>query len=113
MEITDKIFQEKLEKLTIEDIVEIANHELIDEIKREILLEQEDEYSNYHIYLFDKETEGKITKDVLDKIKRSINQLRNDDLYMFFSKFAYPEFIITELSYTIGENRELIMNRIG
>ena len=88
MEITDEQFQKKLEKLTIEDIVEVANHELIDEIKREILIEQENEYHNYLMHLFNEEEEGEITRDVLDKIKRSINQLRNDDLYNFFSRFA-------------------------
>ena len=112
IKITDKQFQEKLATLVIEDIVEIANHELIDELKREILLEQEDEYRNYLMHLFDKEVEGKITKEVLDKIKKSINQLKNDDLYDFFSRFAYPEFIIPELLYIKGENRKVIIDRL-
>ena len=107
-------FREHLEELDRSTLVWLGNHELIDFIRIDILLDQHWDYPNYMCNFFDEDWDG----DELDamllypKLRSKFESLDDDELYDYFAEFANEELVINELMFLDKEQRENLLDNI-
>jgi hypothetical protein len=110
-------FREQLELLDDQTIVALGNHELIDFIRIDILLEQTWDYYSYFINLFDVEWDGDDSEEseliVLYSILRSrFEQFSEDRLYDVFELYADRDLVLRELMYLDKEARQNLLDSL-
>jgi hypothetical protein len=110
-------FREQLELLDDQTIVALGNHELIDFIRIDIMLEQTWDYYSYFINLFDEEWDGDDSQEseliVLYPILRSrFEQFSEDRLYDVFELYADRDLALRELMYLDKEARQHLLDSL-
>lgn len=108
-------FREQLEKLDRETIVWLGNHELIDFIRIEILLEQFWDYPDFMTNLFNEDWDEDDTLECLliyPRLKSKLEVLDEDELCEFFAEFACEELVLNELMHLDMEARRNLLDNL-
>lgn len=110
-------FRERLEQLDDQTIVALGNHELIDFIRIDILLEQTWDYFSYLLNLFGEEWDGDDSDETeliqLYPILRShFEEFSEDRLYDVFELYADRELVLRELMYLDKESRQNLLESL-
>ena len=110
-------FRERLALLDDAHIVLLGNHELIDFIRIDILLEQHWDYPSMYLHLFDEEWEGDDLNEVelmliYPKLRSKLETFGFDDLYYFFELYADRELVLRELMYLDKEARQNLLDSL-
>ena len=110
-------FRERLEELDDQTIVALGNHELIDFIRIDILLEQTWDYSSYLINLFDEEWDGDDSDEteliqLYPTLRSRFEKFSEDRLYEVFELYANRELVLRELMYLDKEARQNLLDSL-
>ena len=107
-------FREQLEKLDRERLLWLANYELIDFIRIELLLEQKDDYPDYMLNLFGLDwDEGELEAMIIyPKIRSKFESMEENEFDDFFAHFAWEESVIDELMFLDKEARENLLENL-
>lgn len=112
---TQKInFREVLEGLDRTTLMWAANHELIDFIRIDILLDQLGDYCNYMANLFDEEWDEDELEAMLiyPRLRSKFESLDDDELDGYFESFAWEERVIDELMFLDKDARMSLLNSL-
>jgi len=108
-------FRTVLEGLDRDTLMWLANHDLIDFITIDVLLDQYVDYSNYMCNLFDEDWD----EDELEamkkypKLKSKFDSLNDDELAGYFEDFAWEERTIDELMFLDKDARSNILENLN
>jgi len=100
-EMAQSNFRDVLENLDRTTLMWVANHELIDFIRINVLLDQLGDYCNYMGNLFDEEWDEDELEAMLiyPRLKSKFESLDHDELDSYFESFAWEERVIDELMF--------------
>ena len=101
METKPNNFREILEKQDRTTLMWLANHELIDFIRIDVLLDQLGDYSDYMGNLFDEEWDEDELEAMLiyPRLRSKFESMDDDELDSYFENFAWEERVIDELMF--------------
>ena len=108
-------FRTRLEQLDRTTLMWLANHDLIDFIRIDVLLDQLGDYCNYMCNLFDEDWDEDELQAMLiyPKIRGKFESLDDDELDSYFEHFAWEERVIDELMYLDKDARENLLEHIN
>jgi len=109
-----KNFRAILEELDREKLVWLANYELIDFIRIELLLEQKEDYPDFMLNLFDidwDEDELEAVK-IYPELRSKFESMDEEEFQDFFAHFAWQESVIDELMFLDKDARENLLENI-
>jgi hypothetical protein len=107
-------FREVLESLQREKLMWVANHELIDFIRIDVLLDQYGDYSDYMCNLFDEDwDEDELEAMVIyPKLRSKFESLSEDELDSYFEQFAWEEGAIDALMFLDKDARSNLLENL-
>lgn len=108
-------FRERLEGLDRETIAWLGNHELIDFIRIEILLEQHWDYPDFMTNLFDEDWDEYDDLEcilIYPKLRSKFEEMDEFEFCDFFAVFANEDLVLNELMYLDKEARQNLLDNI-
>ncbi len=109
-----KNFRTILEELDRDRLVWLANYELIDFIRIEVLLEQKENYPDFMLNLFDIDwDEGELEAMIIyPKLRSKFESMEENEFADFFAHFVWEESVIDELMFLDKEARENLLENL-
>tara|TARA_B110000503_G_C7091807_1_gene389762 strand:- start:520 stop:870 length:351 start_codon:yes stop_codon:yes gene_type:complete len=108
-------FREVLEGLSRVKLMWVANYELIDFIRVDVLLDQHNDYTDYMCNLFDEDWDGDELEamTIYPKLKSKFESLNDDELDGYFEQFAWEERTIDELMFLDKDARSNLLENLN
>jgi hypothetical protein len=107
-------FRIKLEQLDRTTLMWVANHELIDFIRVDVLLDQLGDYCDYMCNLFDEDWDEDELEAMLiyPRLKSKFESLDDDELDSYFENFAWEERVLDELMHLDKDARMNLLENL-
>ena len=107
-------FRQRLEELDRTTLVWLGNHELIDFIRIDVLLDQTENYCDYMCNLFNEDWDEDELEAIMiyPKLRSKFESLSENELCSYFAEFADEDRVLDELMFLDKEQRENLLDNI-